>query len=133
MIAGIPVQNRSLDILKQAVTYVRGLHRDEYVAERAREIVAQGGGTERADGSSVGSGTGVASTRLSLDNLPPAVSETAKRVGLTPQHVVDFCRANNMTVEQWMAMANEQKVLTSTAPFTFEMAESAVGANVRPF
>jgi AraC-like DNA-binding protein len=129
-LAGVPPERLTLDLLDQAVTLVQGRHVNELVAERARELMAQGGsGMERPDGSSAAGGAGVGNTRLSLDNLPPAVSEAAKRVGLTTQHVIEHCRATGQTPEQWLAQANDQKVLTSVSPFSFQMGEDALGIN----
>lgn len=86
---------------------------------------------ERADGSNAG-GVAGSSGVVNFDQLPSAVGDVAKRMGLTPQHVQDAARAMGMSTEQWVKMAQDQKVITSTSPFTFQMTEEALGAT-RPY
>lgn len=127
VLARVPVENRTLDIVEHAVKLVRGNHVDEIADERAKQKMAQMGGmTERADGSGAG-GPGVTSSTVDLTKLPNGLADMAKREGLTIQQVQDSCKAMGMTTENWMKMAQEQKLFSSTGKFGFEMGESAEG------
>jgi AraC-like DNA-binding protein len=124
MVQATPEQ-RTFDNYEKVVTFIRGKHMDEIAAERAQRLVAQGGLGERSGG------TGLAGTPqtsgVDFAKLPQGIGKIAERVGLTEVMVRDFCKANNMTPEQWMQQALNEQVVTSTAPFSFEIRDDKLG------
>lgn len=128
--AKVPVGQRSLDLYEGTVKLVRGSHVEDLAQERVRELLAQGGGLERSSGAVPGSPGGPSG--LDLTKLGDGMAEVAKARGLTVEMVRDFCKANHMTTDQWMAMAQNNQVLTSNAPFSWQVREEKLGAE-RPF
>lgn len=118
-------EQRTFDNYEKVVTFIRGKHMDEIAAERAQRLVAQGGFGERSGGAGL-AGT-AQSSGVDFAKLPQGVGKIAERVGLTEAMVRDFCKANNMTPEQWMQQALNEQVVTSTAPFSFELKDEKLG------
>jgi len=120
-------EQRTLENYEKVVTYIRGQHRDEFVREEAEKLIAQGGLGERSGG---GGGVGTPqSGGLDFAKLPHGVGEIAKQKGLTEGMVRDYCKANHITTDDWMRMALNNEIVTSTAPFTFEVNEKTLGVN----
>ena len=125
LMATVPMERRALDAYELVVNTVRGRHVDELATERAKTLVAQGG-LERTQGAGFGA-PGPVSGGLDLDKLPTGLSDAAKRIGLTTQMVVEWCKSTGQTPEEWMKQAQDQNVLTSTGPFSFTVRDEKLG------
>lgn len=127
----IAPEQRTFDNIEKVVKFVRGNHVEEIAAERAQQLIAQGGLGERSGG---GGGAGLTAVTAGVDfaKLPAGLGAVAQRVGLTEGMVVDFCKKSGITPEKWMEMAIKEDVVTSVAPFSFELKDEKVGA-VRAF
>lgn len=126
LMANVAPEQRTLENYGKVVTFVRGNHFDELAAEKAQKLSAQGGLGERSGG---GGFTGTPQGGVDLNKLPHGVGEIARQKGVTEQMVRDYCRATNTTPEEWMRQMLDDKIVTSTAPFTFEVNEKTLGVN----
>lgn len=124
--AGVPLEQRTLDNYEKVVQFVRGKHVTELVEERARQMMTQGGLGERSGGSNGGVGVPIPGT-YDPNKLPAGLGEVAKSKGLTEGMVQDFCRKNGWTVEKWMNEVQSGKVFTSVSPFSGEMRDDQLG------
>lgn len=93
----------SLDVIENAVKFVRGNHVDELAEEKARQLAAQMEPTIRSTGSGGSAPVSPAKPEHSLDSekLPVAWRERAKRAGITEQEVQELCWATGITPEQF--------------------------------
>lgn len=124
--AQVPLDQRTLDNYEKVVTYVRGKHALELAREEAQKLMAQGALGERSNGAM--SVPGASGNVFSLKNLPDGLATQAERHGLTVQQVVDYCKANNCTPEQWLGYAKEKKLFTSISPFSVQLNAESLGA-----
>ena len=104
----VPRDQWSLDVVENAVRFVKGNHVDELAEEKARRLVAQMEPTIR----STGSGGATPVTRppeqsLDSDKLPAAWRERAKQVGITEREVQELCYQNDMTVDEFFKQFGE--------------------------
>ena len=123
LMAEVPPENRTLENYAKVVTYVRGSHFEELAKEKAPSLL-QGAVGER---SGVGGVGGATASGVAFDKLPHGVGEIARQKGLTESMVRDFCKATGMKESDWMEMALNDKMVTSTAPFTFEVNANSLG------
>jgi hypothetical protein len=106
LVANLPLEARNLDNLEKVVKFVRSEHLDELVEQkaeaRARELAAQMPSGLRASGTPSGVPS-PADVTASIQNeaLPAEWRAKAQKVGLTDTVIRDFCRANDMTPEQF--------------------------------
>ena len=122
--AQVAPEHRTLDNYGKVVKFVMGNHLDELVEAKAKAMLANGGLTERAGGNNGVPGGQTAGYQP--DKLG-ALGEVAKAKGLTEAMVVDFCKRNNMSVEQWMQHAQGGKMFTSASPFQITMTDAQLG------
>lgn len=119
-------EQRTLDNYKRIITYVRGQHVDELATEKARAMLATGGLGERSGGSN-GMTVPLHASALQADKLG-SMGKLMEQQGVTEAMVTDFCRKNNMTVDDWAKAVTENKLFTSVAPFQMQMKEEMLGA-----
>lgn len=125
VMAQVAPEQRTVDNYEKVVKFVRGNHVEEIAVERAKQLLAQGGVGERSGGSGFG---GTASpSGVDLTKLPHGVGEIARAKGITEGVVLEFCKATGTPPEKWMEMALNNQVVTSTAPFTFEVNADKLG------
>jgi hypothetical protein len=105
-LAKLPRAAWTLDNIKTVVHFVRGKHVDEIVEERARQMIASGESSFRSGGASgpPGSQT-IQSNPLESEELPAEYRALLRKQNITRETVREFCRSNNMTEAQWVAMA----------------------------
>ena len=99
----IPRQNWTLDAVKNAVTYVKGNHVEEILAEHTRKIESTMAGTMRSTGRA-GSPTDSQTQDTvgqRLGKTPDSWKAHAQAVGITDQQVYEFCQANDTTPEEF--------------------------------
>ena len=100
----VPREQWTLDVIENAVKFVRGNHVDELAEEKARRLVAQMEPTIRSTGS--GGSTSVSrppDQSLESDKLPAAWREHAKQAGIGERELQELCWANDMTPDQFFA------------------------------
>lgn len=101
-IAKLPVQSRTVDNLTTVVKLVRADHVDEIARQEAVRLAAEMEPTLRSSGSpSVPVATQEAKHTLQSEHIPQDWKDRALRAGLTESAVQEFCRANDMTPEQF--------------------------------
>ena len=119
LIAGMPLESRTVDNLERVIKFVRGEHVDQLIEEkaeaRARELAGQMGSGLRSSGAPSGT-LPPADNTFSVANeaLPSLWREKAAKVGLTDQTVREFCVANGMTPEEFFKQF-EGNVMTDKA------------------
>ncbi len=120
-------EQRTLENYEKVVTYIRGKHLDELAEERyTQRMQAQVGVGERSGGG-IGVPGSTSPTGVDFTKLPQGLGKVAERVGLTETMVIDFCRRTGITPQQWMENALNEKVVTSVAPFSFQIAPEHLG------
>lgn len=119
-------EHRTLDNYGKVVKYVRATHEDEIVAERARQMIANGGSMGERSGGAQG-GPINSNAVYDATKLPAGLGAVANQKGLTESMVVEFCKKNGWSLERWMTEAQNGKVFTSTGPFTHEMRDDQLG------
>lgn len=123
-IATLPLEQRTLDNLDRVVQFVRGNHWQDLQREaeqKAREqILAEMNQPGLRSSGAPGAGpVPTATTEFTLANeqLPQEWRKRAMETGLTDQTIADFCRSNDMTVEQFYKdLLLPGKVLTDARP-----------------
>lgn len=107
-IARLPVHERTLDNLAQVVNIVRGNHWQELQQDAEQKVRQQllaemGQPGLRSSGAPGAGPVPTHNTEYSLSNeqLPPEWRKRALETGLTDAAIQDFCRSNEMTVEQF--------------------------------
>lgn len=112
LIATIPVESRSIDILENAIKIVRADHMDEIVQERAQAMVANMEPTLRSGGG--GSGTATSplpqNNPLDAEGVNPEWQRRAKEVGLTAETIRDYCKANGMSMDDYFKLLAPKSV-----------------------
>ncbi len=99
----IPRQNWTLDAVKNAVTYVKGNHVNELLAEHTRKIESTMAGTMRSTGRA-GSPTDSPNPdtiAARLAKTPASWLARANRMGINETDVLLFCQANDMTADEF--------------------------------
>ena len=126
LMANVPVEARTLENYEKVVTFIRGKYLNEF-AELARQqnVARQTGLGERSGGS--GQFGTPNPTGVDFERLPQGMGKVAERAGLTEAQVVDFCKATGITPTQWMEQYLSEKVVTSVAPFSFQVRPEQVG------
>lgn len=122
----IPPDRLTLDNISKVVTFVRGNHLDEIATERAKQMLATGALGERSGGAN---GVVVGQSNLEFGKLPADVKALMDKHGMTEDMVRGFCKAQQMTVEQWVSGMNGGQMFTSSSPFEVTMNESKLGIN----
>ena len=117
-LAKLPKAGWTLDNIRTIVKYVRGNHLDELADERARQLVAGGESSFRAQGGSglPPSSSGPVGLSLESEALPAEYRAILAKTGMTMDTVKEFCRGYGMTLDQWFAQAQKwgTAVITET-------------------
>lgn len=107
-IANLPLEQRTLDNLDRVVQFVRGNHwqdlRVEAEQQARQQILAEMNSPGLRSTGAPGAGPVPNTTNefsLSNEQLPPEWRKRALETGLTDQAIADFCRSNEMTVQQF--------------------------------
>jgi len=122
-----PLSQRNLDSYEKVVTFIRGKHMQDVLAEQKQKWSSEVGALgERSGGSPVG-GVGGAVKVYDPEKLQETVRIAAQRHGLTEQQVREFCAKTGTSIEKWVEMANDNKLVTSESPFQFQLTEASLG------
>lgn len=127
VMAAAPLSQRNLDSYEKVVTFIRGKHMNDVLAEQKQKWSAEVGALgERSGGSPAGGVSGVQKA-FDPDKLQETVRTAAQRHGLTEQDVREFCAKTGTSIEKWVEMANDNKLVTSQSPFQFQLTEESLG------
>jgi len=103
VLQSVPRQNWTLDVIKNAVTMVKGKHVDELVTDKVRQLEATMGSAMRSTGRA-----GPASDFQTKDTIaerlgkaPQEWQTRAKAAGITDAVVMEMCQANDMTPDDF--------------------------------
>lgn len=110
-VSQLPVEMRTLDNIQRIVKLVRAEHIEELADKRARDIAAGQGLAVRTSGAASGYPGARGAPLLESDELPAPYRDLLAKKGVTETQVRDFCRANGMTVEQWMKSAKNHTTM----------------------
>lgn len=110
-VSQLPVELRTLDNIQRIVKLVRAEHIEELAERRARDIAAGQGLSVRTTGAASGYPGARGAPLLESDELPAPYRELLAKKGVTEAQVRDFCRANGMSVEQWMKSAKNHTTM----------------------
>ncbi len=110
-LATVPYHLRTLDNLETIVKMVKADHVEDLAAERARELVAQQDPALRPSGGAGGYPNYQAPLRgiVESEALPADYRNLLQQRGVTDEAVREFCRMNNLSVEQWVDMAKRTR------------------------
>jgi len=101
----LPAHQRTLDTIEMVVTFVKGKHADEdresYAREHAQRIIAEMGGTIRPTGGGSASNSPIQPNPFESDDVPADWKSRAKTAGITEQTLLEFCRSNDMSPDQF--------------------------------
>ena len=101
MLAQVPHGVRTLDNLERVVKMVRSDHLDEIAGELATQRIAGMEPTLRSNGSPASPAPISREFSLESEKIPEAWRRSALANGITERTVDEFCRANDMTPEQF--------------------------------
>ena len=121
VLQSVPRQNWTLDVIKRAVTLVKGSHVDELAAEKVRALEATMASTMRSTGRA-GSGPDSSPRETieeRLEKAPPEWVAHAKAVGITPEQVREFCFANDVTPDEFFKQFGAGLVSDAVADVNF--------------
>lgn len=101
----VPREQWTLDVIENAVKFVKGNHVDELAEEKARRLAAQMEPTIRSSGSGGSASVSPRTPELSLESekLPEAWREHAKRAGIGDRELQELCYAHGMTPDEFFA------------------------------
>ena len=132
-IAKLPAHVRTIDNLQMVVDLVRGRHVEELARDIAATLSTQPP-TMRPNGYAGSTGSPPIDNGLSLhsDKIPEAWKQRAIQQGLTDEGIAEFCRANNMPVQDFYKMLEKSKVVTDSNIVTakFNSEGKALGTEV---
>ena len=99
----VPRQNWTLDVIENAVKFVKGNHVDEIVAGKVRDLEVTMASTMRSTGRAglMSDSQSQKTVEATLGTLPEKWRAHADAVGITPQEVHEFCFANDITPDEF--------------------------------
>lgn len=101
-LANVPKNLWTVDNLRTVVNLVRADHVDEIASEQASRLVAGMGESLRSNGSPTPPvAQGEQKYTLKNQEINPELKRRAAQTGLSDAAIDEFCRANDMTREQW--------------------------------
>jgi len=117
----VPRAQWTLDVIQNAVTFVKGNHVDELVADKVRGLEATMNSTMRSTGrAGLGSDSPTRETvESSLDKAPDAWKIHAKAVGITEQEVWEFCRNTDTTPDEFFKQFGKGLVTDAIADVNY--------------
>src|SRR6185437_13343866 len=101
VLSRVPRAQWTLDVIQNAVTFVKGNHVNELLAEKTRELELTMHSTMRSTGRA-GTNAGSESQETvsaMLEKSPEKWRADAKAVGITDKEIYEFCRDNDMSPE----------------------------------
>jgi hypothetical protein len=118
----VPRHLWTLDALRNAVTFVRGNHVKELLAEKTRELELTMHSTMRSTGRA-GTNAGSESQETvsaMLEKSPEKWRADAKAVGITDKEVYEFCRDNDMSPEDFFKQFGSGLVTDAVTDVNFK-------------
>ena len=120
----VPRANWTIDVIENAVKFVKGNHVDEILAERTRILESTMHSTMRSTGRAGLSPDSPIPETVSerLEKTPDAWKTHARAVGITDEQVHDFCRANDTTPDEFFAQFKNGIVTDAVIDVSFKRA-----------
>lgn len=110
-LAGVPKNLWTVDNLKTVVNLVKADHVEELAREQATRLVAEMEPTWRSTGAAAAPGAFAQPTLgITSETLPSDWRARAGKAGLTEQALDEFCRANEITREDWFKMFDKTAI-----------------------
>lgn len=101
----------TVDNLRKLVKYSLIDHQDEIVRDRAARLVAEMPGTLRSTGAALPAGTpNQPDLSTKSERLPAEYRARLEKTGVTESVMDEFCRANDMTREDFIKMIEKQAI-----------------------
>jgi len=103
VLSRVPRAQWTLDVIQNAVTFVKGNHVNELLAEKTRELESTMYATMRSTGRA-GSPTGSPlkeTVAESLEKTPEPWLKKAKAAGIGPEEIREFCQNNDLTPDEF--------------------------------
>ena len=99
----VPRHQWTLDVIQNAVTFVKGNHVTELLAEKTRELEATMHSTMRSTGraGSTADSEPTETVAALLAKTPEKWRAEAQAVGITPAQVYEFCQNNDLTPDEF--------------------------------
>ncbi len=99
----VPRHQWTLDVIQNAVTFVKGNHVAELLAEKTRELEAAMHSTMRSTGRAGSNADSEPQETVAalLAKTPESWRAKAQAEGITPATVYEFCNANDMTPDEF--------------------------------
>lgn len=117
-LAGIPANQRTIELYDQAAGMVKADHVEEIARERAEKLMqSQGSATERAGQSSAGSSANAADPLAAAFASGHPFFVDAAANGLTPDRVRRFCEQTGQTPEEYIRNATRGSVVVTKEGF----------------
>lgn len=109
LIAGMPVESRTLDNLEAVVTFVRGRHVEDEAKSLAQEMASQFDPTARSLGIG-GSVPGSPGPLTASEELPVEYRNLLKEKGISEDTIREFCATQGISVKDWYEKAKKHNV-----------------------
>lgn len=117
----VPRANWTLDVIDNAVTFVKGKHADELAADRVRQLESTLDSAMRSTGrAGLNSASPPTETVASgLAKTPDGWRARAKAVGITEDQIREFCWANETTPEEFFKQFGSGLITDAVAELNF--------------
>jgi len=117
----VPRENWTLDVIENAVTFVKGKHVDELTADKVRALEQTMTTTMRSTGRAglPSDSHNQETVASSLDKAPEAWRVHAKAVGITENEVWEFCRNTDTTPEEFFKQFGKGLVTDAIADVNY--------------
>ena len=103
VLSRVPRHQWTLDVIRNGVTFVKGNHVNELLAEKTRELEATMHSTMRSTGRAGSTADSEPTETVSalLAKTPEKWRAEAQAVGITPAQVYEFCQNNDLTPDEF--------------------------------
>lgn len=117
----VPREHWTLDVLDNAVKYVKGCHVDEITADRLRALESTVESTMRSTGRAGSTPTSPRqeTAEETLGKLPKEWRDHAQAVGITSETLFRFCMANDITMDEFFQQFGKGLVTDAVADVNF--------------
>jgi hypothetical protein len=125
----VPRAQWTLDVIQNAVTFVKGNHVNELLAEKTRELEATMHSTMRSTGRAGSTADSEPTETVSalLAKTPERWRARAQAEGITPAQVYEFCQANDLTPDEFFKQFGSGIVTDAVQDVSFRRGSSQGG------
>lgn len=118
----VPRENWTLDVIENAVTFVKGKHVDEIAAEKVRQFESRVESTMRSTGRAglVPGSQPKETAESAMEKVPEDWRKQAKAVGLDPLALQELCWANEITIDDFFNQFKDGIVTDAVADVSYK-------------